>query len=232
VVLLLSRRTPDRLALCLVGWGITSIAVADSAFLYLISTDAYSAESHFVSLGWLGGFLAVGPGPLAVDPHGALRDERSTAAAPASVLPYVPLTIAAACRGSSAAGGQSLDLVELVLCGTALATVLARQYATVRDNSRLLSELAEREAELRTPGLPRRADRAREPRAVPGPGRHALDLHRRDLRPLTVLFCDLDDFKVINDTTGHAAVTPCWCGSPSGCAARCAAATRLGPARR
>jgi hypothetical protein len=26
VVLLLSRRTPDRLALCLLGWGITSIA--------------------------------------------------------------------------------------------------------------------------------------------------------------------------------------------------------------
>ena len=73
------------------------------------------------------------------------------------------------------------------------------------DNRRLVDELVYTQEELRyqafhdpLTGLANRAlftDRLR----------HCIELHRRDLRPLGLLYRDLDSFKAVNDLLGHEA---------------------------
>ena len=85
---------------------------------------------------------------------------------------------------------------SLELLATLLEQILAREQ--------LQAEAEEREANLRwrafhdeLTGLPNRAlfnDRLD----------HALALHKRDHRPLALLTLDVDDFKAVNDTFGHA----------------------------
>ncbi len=89
--------------------------------------------------------------------------------------------------------------VELV----AIVALLLRQLIVLLDNQRLTRDVMAQQEELAhrafhdpLTGLANRAlffDRVS----------HALDLHRRDLRPVSVIFVDLDDFKSINDAFGH-----------------------------
>ena len=205
LLLLLTRAPADRTALLLLGAGTAAIAVSDSAFLYLTAVDAFGSADQFVSLGWTTGFALLALAAVAGAP-GAARDAHEDAGAVAgtSFVPYVPVVVAAGVVALQVAAGRTAGRVDVLLGGAAVVLVLARQWATVRDNGRLAGELAAREAALRHQafhdGLTGLANRALFQDRV----EHALELHRRDLRPLAVLFCDLDDFKLVNDTLGHA----------------------------
>jgi diguanylate cyclase (GGDEF)-like protein len=225
-----SRPSAYRPQLVLLSVAMSAMALADSSFTYLTATGKYQTGS-IADVGWVGAFLMLavaaaysattsssagvgwprsrGPGELS--PAGTEVSAPSGAAAaserPAAttMLPYVPLLVAATVLTVRGIQGARIDSVEFVTISAALAMVLLRQYSTVRENRHLLDAVAAREAQLHRQAfhdeLTDLANRALFIDRV----EHALELHRRDLRPLSVLFCDLDDFKTVNDTLGHAA---------------------------
>ncbi|HUR15131.1 MAG TPA: bifunctional diguanylate cyclase/phosphodiesterase [Mycobacteriales bacterium] len=201
LVIVLSRSTSTRVGLVLVGLGIAAIALADSAFAYLTATGTYET-GVIADLGWVVGFALLMLAPVFAHPAPEDGADVASHVAP-SRLPYVPVVLALTVVVSGLVQGRTPDLVVTSLAGLTVALVLLRQYSFMCENAQLVTTLSEREEQLRhqafhdaLTGLANRAlfqDRVM----------HALDLHRRDMRSLAVLFCDLDDFKLVNDTLGH-----------------------------
>jgi diguanylate cyclase (GGDEF)-like protein len=192
-VLLLSRAEPgNRLSLVLLTCGVIALAVADSAFMYGTANGSY-ASGELLDVGWFAGFLAIGVAGLAIriTPTGG-RDRSPIAPGwPRLLLPYLPTAFATVIFFSRLYGGRPLHPVQIT-CALA-------------DNRRLLATVRASEDQLRhqafhdsLTGLPNRAlfaDRVD----------HALRLAGRDHLPRSVLFIDIDNFKLVNDGLGHAA---------------------------
>jgi diguanylate cyclase (GGDEF)-like protein len=209
ILIVTHSRHDDRSGLTILAAGLVSLCVADSAFAYLTATSRY-ATGNPVDAGWFCGFLL-----LALSAHTAhdrATDERqrrsvqraALESTPQALLPYLPagLGLAVAIITELHRGDDRVSLLAAALVITAL---LIRQLLAVLDNRRLVEQLVRAQLELQhrafhdpLTGLANRAlftDRLR----------HGLELHRRDHRPLGLLFCDLDGFKAVNDSLGHDA---------------------------
>jgi diguanylate cyclase (GGDEF)-like protein len=202
-VLVLSRASGHRRALGLIAAGLALMAVADSAFAYETAQNTYGAGDA-LNLGWYAAFTLLALAPVMPGAlSSATHDDSETVAG--SLLPYIPLTAAVVVEGYRYATGHRPSLFETVLSAALMGLVLARQALTGRDNRQLAMRLTQREQQLRHQafhdGLTGLANRALYVDRVT----HALDLHKRDGRPLTICFLDLDGFKQVNDALGHSA---------------------------
>jgi diguanylate cyclase len=204
VLLLVTRPAPvtGPVPLRLAGLGIAAYGVSD-AFRLLHLTDEVLPPAQAA------GYL-LGPALFAL---AALyppdtRTDSSPAARRADwlhlALPYVPVVATGVVILLRTAAGGQITAVEVYLGWLALGLVVARQMVTIVDNTVLLDRVSEGQRRLHHQAyhdpLTGLANRAlfRE-RLVA-----ALAAHRDDGRPIALLFADLDDFKLINDSFGHA----------------------------
>ena len=202
-LLALAQGSRRRAPLILVSLGLCAMALSDGAFAYLTTIGSFAPVS-LVDLGWCVAFALIGLGGL-VRSQAEQVSAADRAGVPASVLPYAALAVAGVLVLTQYFVFGSHDGVSAGLTSLLVGLVLARQYATVHDNHVLARTITRREAELRHlafyDGLTGLANRALFINRVT----HALELRRRDQRPVSVAFVDLDGFKGINDTLGHAA---------------------------
>jgi diguanylate cyclase (GGDEF)-like protein len=189
-----------RTGLLLISGALIGMAFADSSFSYLTANGAYYTGS-FVDYAWMAAFLMLGAAAIGDQTRGVVLT-RVTVSAWYLVLPYFLVALGVAAVVPTVGHGATL---LLAVGATAVLALILRQFLSLLDNRVLSANVADQRKELRYQafhdGLTGLANRALFADRVS----HALELHRRDMRPLALLFCDLDDFKVINDNLGHSA---------------------------
>ncbi|MBL7489428.1 diguanylate cyclase [Frankia sp. AgB1.9] len=219
VVLMTAFRCPrNGRSLALLGIGLAVLIIPESAVFGLTVSQAELASStapYWVGVNFGEPLIALGlVVPERQRAMGGLEDG-ATSAKPVSgrlsgfwghaYVPYLPLGAAAVVIVALAADGKELGGGALYLTLVLATLVALRQVITVSQNIRLLATVRAAHERLRhqafhdsLTGLPNRALFTRELE-------RAIERHRADGSSAIVLFCDLDDFKAVNDSLGHAA---------------------------
>ena len=193
-----------RVRMMFVAVSLAWLAAADVLFNYLSVHGGYEPGAvcdvaYVGAFAFLAAATFVGPGSPREGTGVTVSDTMRMA------LPYVPFIIAVVVALARQCTGAQLDNVDVALGLTAVAAILARQTLVLSQNSRLLATVRAQHEELRhsamTDSLTGLANRAVFTDRVS----HATQLHARDMRQVSLIWIDLDDFKFVNDTAGHGA---------------------------
>ncbi|WP_426511987.1 putative bifunctional diguanylate cyclase/phosphodiesterase [Dactylosporangium sp. McL0621] len=205
VILLVATSAPAaRGQLTVLGAGLLCLSFSDSFFAYLVSKGAESMPP-LADAGFVAGMALVAVAALTPAHPAAARPAARHGRWAHLMLPYLPVAGTGVLLIVQLVRGISMDGVEIAVETAVISLLIIRQAVTLIENAVLLDRVSDSQARLTyqafhdaLTGLSNRVlfhDRLE----------HALALHHRDGRPLAVLFCDLDDFKGVNDRFGHHA---------------------------
>jgi diguanylate cyclase (GGDEF)-like protein len=207
VVLLVITRPasrPLRRPLLLIGAGLLAFAVSDGLYVIRVVSDG-ATMSWPETVGFVVGPLLIA---LAAASGTAAQDRSVVESTEAEwlhlLLPYVPVIATGVMIAVRTGTGGTLTPFEAYLGWLGLGLVVARQMLTIVDNTVLIARVSEGQQRLQHQAfhdpLTGLANRAlfRERLVL------ALDRHRSEGQPMALIFADLDDFKAINDSFGHA----------------------------
>jgi diguanylate cyclase len=202
---LIAARAPAnrRISISLLAAGMFSIAIANSSGATLQSLGRYHIGS-VSDVGWMLGLLF---GSLSALSYGYQRSTPSArdvtgAHWRSALLPYVLVVPAAVVALAEVLSGELPDRVSIGIGVVVVLLVSSRQMLTVRENLQLVARLTGSESDLRQQALHDPLTGLANRRLF----RERLEesLHTLDPEEIAVVFVDLDDFKVVNDTMGHA----------------------------
>jgi len=173
--------------------GLAGMTAADTGFALATSAGTYYTGQPS-DAGWFVAFTACGAAGWAAMRKPIVFHETGVTSRWQIMLPYVPFGLAAFVIAGQIVAGARVDAPEVVPMLAGILLILLRQLTTLLHNSTLARRLEHQAYHDSLTGLGNRARLTERLEGAIASG-----------TPTAVVYLDLDDFKMINDTLGHDA---------------------------